>query len=169
MEFKFSNAIFGGICVPLWANIVRGTKKKKICTFLKTLVQSCSGFLLAPLEFEHQRYRDAKRVWWFKKFFLQCCKRFCFGTRSTLYFAVGQVQISDNGLDNELNGFESKHILTHVEQRRCNNSSCKAGVGVPLAFLCQGKSWVLLLKHRFLRDQWTSRLNTTALQEKLQI
>ena len=45
------------------------------------------------------------------------------------------MQISDNGLDNELKGFESKRILTHIEQRRCKNGLGKDGDGVPQAFL----------------------------------
>ena len=68
----------------------------------------------------------------------------------------------DNGLDNELNGFESKRILK-LAQNRCYTNGLGRDVKVqPQALLASfgWKSWVLLPMQGFLRDQWTNRLNT---------
>ena len=45
------------------------------------------------------------------------------------------MQILDNGLDNKLNGFDSKRILRHIKQRRCYNGLGKDGDGLPQVFL----------------------------------
>ena len=59
------------------------------------------------------------------------------------------MQISDNGLDNELNRFESKRILKLKAKKMVHTDWAKMFKVLPRAFACfLGKSWLLFQMHR---------------------